>query len=75
MKLKRGWSGSSLNTKYGDEEVFFGICWKRSNDRSGHCGRLNDLKALLKTSGKINTLDVPFEMKKIGNPTIDNSDN
>lgn len=57
------------------KSFFFGICWKRSNDRSGHCGRLNDLKALLKTSGKINTLDVPFEMKKIGNPTIDNSDN
>lgn len=47
---------------------FFGICWKRSNDRSGHCGRFNDLKALLKTSGKINTLDMPFEMKKLKIP-------
>lgn len=61
------WSGGGVDCPSIPNTVmknFFGICWKRSNDRSGHCGRFNDLKALLKTSGKINTLDMPFEMKK-----------
>lgn len=66
MKLKRGWSGSSLNTKYGDEDFLGGNLLEAQQWQ-------NDLKALLKNIRQNkHTWRAIWNGKKIGNPTADN---